>query len=225
MFESLGISKNMLPSVAGTFHGTLIICGSGRCVWDDLKKVEAQYLDIMSIKYTFEGNIIGATVYNGTANDNDTASAVAVNSLGEAFIAGESINSSGNADYLVFKCAWDSLQVPAPFTATAAYTEVLLAWQDNSGTEDGFHIQRKDGPCTSANAWALIHTALPDETSHTDKGLNVGQYCYRIQAYQDNGEASRWLEATATTSNPPAPVDLVATAVTTTQIKIGRAHV
>lgn len=49
MFESLGISKNMLPSVAGTFHGTLIICGSGRCVWDDLKKVEAQYLDIMAI--------------------------------------------------------------------------------------------------------------------------------------------------------------------------------
>lgn len=177
-------------------------------------------LDIMSIKYTYEGNIIGATIFNGTANNNDMASGIAVNSLGEAFIAGESINGSGNADYAVFKCAWDSLQVPAPFTATAAYTEVVLTWQDNSTSEDGFYIEKKSGSCSSGNPWVLNQTLPPNQTAFTDFGLNAGEYCFRIQAFRNNGETSRWLEKSVTTSTPPVPLNLTATAVTTTRINL-----
>lgn len=36
-FETLGISKNSLPAIAGKFSGRrLVIVGSGRCVWEDL---------------------------------------------------------------------------------------------------------------------------------------------------------------------------------------------
>lgn len=177
-------------------------------------------LDIMSIKYNYEGTIIGATIFNGSANNNDMASSVATNALGEAFIAGYTINAGGNADYVIFKCAWDSLQVPAPFNATAAYTEVVLTWADNSTSEDGFYIERKAGACSSGNPWSLIKTALPDTTTHTDIGLNVGEYCYRIQAYKSNGEASRWLEKSVTTSNPSAPSGLTAVTITPTKISL-----
>jgi hypothetical protein len=107
--------------------------------------------DMMSIKLDYEGNTIGATLYNGTADNYDYATAVAVNSLGEAFIAGYTRNSSGNDDYVVFKCAWDSLQVAAPFAAVPGYTDVALTWSDNSTTELGYTLERKTGSCSPAD--------------------------------------------------------------------------
>lgn len=35
--ENLGISKNQYPKMMGKYSGSLVICASGRCVWDDLE--------------------------------------------------------------------------------------------------------------------------------------------------------------------------------------------
>lgn len=36
--EALGLSMESMPKIANTYNGTLVICSSGRCVWDDLEK-------------------------------------------------------------------------------------------------------------------------------------------------------------------------------------------
>ncbi|MBI5142241.1 MAG: DUF2341 domain-containing protein [Nitrospirae bacterium] len=177
--------------------------------------------DILSVKYHYDGSIIGATLFSGISGGHDEASGVAINSLGEAFIGGYTTNASGNTDFLMFKCAWDHIQVPSPFTASAYYTQVALSWFDNATAEDGYRIERKNGNCASANAWQLIHTASANTTSYTDTGLNISAtYCYRIQSFENNGDESRWLESEATTVTPPAPTPISATPASTTLIRL-----
>jgi hypothetical protein len=39
-----------VPGVAGTFSGRAIVCGSGRCLWDDLKAVGEIQADYVAVK-------------------------------------------------------------------------------------------------------------------------------------------------------------------------------
>lgn len=37
--DALGLNLNALPKIAGTCKGRALVCGSARCLWDDLEKV------------------------------------------------------------------------------------------------------------------------------------------------------------------------------------------
>ncbi|MBI5739256.1 MAG: DUF2341 domain-containing protein [Nitrospirae bacterium] len=177
--------------------------------------------DIISVQYGAEGTFLGGSVYNGVANANDGAAAITVNSIGEAFAGGYTVNASGNADYVVFKITNNMLQPSAPLTTAPSYDEVVLSWSDNSLSEDGFHIERKTGLCSSSEPWSLIYAASANETSFTDTLLGIGaEYCYRVRAFKNNGETSLWTEQGSATFAPPAPSGLTASAADTTQIDL-----
>jgi uncharacterized delta-60 repeat protein len=172
--------------------------------------ITASDSDVIVVQYDHEGCFIGGTEYNGSAGDNDGAEAVGVNTIGEAFVGGYTVNTNGNTDYLVFKVQGDDLQVPTPFNATSPdYTQIDLQWTDNATGEDGYRLERKVGGCASTNSWVLIYEAPANTTTYSDTGLNIGaEYCYRIQAYNNNGSTSRWVEKAAMTLSPEAPSDL-----------------
>jgi len=177
--------------------------------------------DVLSVWYDAEGTFSGGMTFNGAANGTDEASSITVNNMGEAFIAGHTTNASGNSDYIVLKVTGYQLQPPAPLNAATSYTSVGLTWSDNSAVEDGFYVERKVGACDSGNPWVLIITASSNVTSYSDTLLNVGsQYCYRIQAFRNNGEASVWTETVTTTLSPSAPSGFTATAANTTQVNL-----
>ncbi|MBI4826972.1 MAG: DUF2341 domain-containing protein [Nitrospirae bacterium] len=177
--------------------------------------------DILSVWYNTEGAFNGGTTYNGASNGNDEASSIAVNNMGEPFIGGYTTNAGGNADYIVLKVTGYQLQPPVPLNAVPSYTTVDITWTDNSLIEDGYYLERKVGGCDSENPWALIYTAAANAVSYSDTLLNTGsQYCYRVQAYRNNGESSVWTEKATTTLTPSAPGGLSATAVNSTQIDL-----
>jgi len=63
--------------------------------------------------------------------------------------------------------------------------DVVLSWQDISGNETGFVIERKAG-----ETWTEIHTAAADDTSFTDDGIAAyGEYYYRMKAVNDSLES------------------------------------
>jgi hypothetical protein len=59
--------------------------------------------------------------------------------------------------------------------------EILLTWTDNSSSEDGFHIERKQG----LGAFVLAGSVGPGITQFVDSGLtpNTG-YLYRVKAFK-----------------------------------------
>ncbi|MEW6026546.1 MAG: fibronectin type III domain-containing protein [Planctomycetota bacterium] len=110
---------------------------------------------------------------------------------------------------------------PSNFTAVAAsYSQINLAWQDNSSDEDGFKIERG----TNGITYTLIATQYPNVTSYNDTGLSANtQYYYRIWASNANGDSSK-ASATATTPSIPVPTGpsgLVVTPIDANTINLG----
>ena len=109
---------------------------------------------------------------------------------------------------------------PAPTNLTAAPasgTQINLAWTDNSSTETGFIIQRKDG---TTGTYAQLTIVPPGTTSYQDTGLLANTtYFYQVLAANFVGNSPLSNEASATTPVPPAtPSDAEPTAVTTNSI-------
>lgn len=61
---------------------------------------------------------------------------------------------------------------------------VQLNWTDNSGNEEGFYLERKDGDSLSVNAYTVIKTLIAGATSVRDSAIApLTTYTYRIRAY------------------------------------------
>ncbi|MFO8008723.1 MAG: fibronectin type III domain-containing protein [Candidatus Brocadiia bacterium] len=75
-----------------------------------------------------------------------------------------------------------------------------LVWRDQSSNEDGFGIERQDG---GEGGFVLIDTVGPSEeiwVSYDDPGLDPNtEYCYRVYAYNANGNSGYSNTACATT--------------------------
>ena len=89
---------------------------------------------------------------------------------------------------------------PAPTGLTAAAygeTSIFITWQDNSGNETGFRLERtSDGGKT----WKEIAITAPNVTSYLDTGLEKGKtYDYRITAHSNLGDSPVITSANVTT--------------------------
>jgi M6 family metalloprotease-like protein len=112
--------------------------------------------------------------------------------------------------------------VPAPsgLSATAQSTSLIaLGWADNSGSEDGFTIERS----SDGSSWSALTTVVANTTSYNNSGLSPAQtWFYRVRAFEA-GDVSAWSNtASATTDDiPPAtPSGLSASAVSDSQINL-----
>lgn len=107
--------------------------------------------------------------------------------------------------------AVSSLLTPTNLTATAVSTgNITLAWTDNATGEDGYKVEKKTG-----GSFVEIATLPADAKAFTDTSLTDGTY--RVRAF-NNIPAFSFYSNEASAIN--APINLVATAVSTTQITL-----
>ncbi len=120
-------------------------------------------------------------------------------------------NSNGNQSRTVSLTVTSTPVIPpaAPsnLSATALSQSVIaLVWQDNSGNESGFKIERKTGT-TGTYSQITTVSAISGSGSggyYEDSGLAASTtYCYRIRAYNSAGDSSYSSESCATTQAPP----------------------
>ena len=124
--------------------------------------------------------------------------------------------TTGTSAYSAPAAAATPLPAPSGLTATAvSATQISLAWQDNSGNEDGFRIERCAGAgCTT---FGEIATVGANVAAYANPGLTAGTgYSYRVRAY--NGTGSSTYSNTAVV--PVAPTNLTATAVSGNEIDL-----
>jgi subtilisin family serine protease len=113
---------------------------------------------------------------------------------------------------------------PSNLTANGSSTSTMtLAWQDNSGDEQGFRVERCQG--AGCSDFVQVVELAANTTGYSDSGLQTGTtYSYRVRAFNTAGNSaySNVAEGTTTAapSVPNAPSNLVAVAVSTTQIDL-----
>jgi len=111
---------------------------------------------------------------------------------------------------------------PSDLVATAvSETQIDLTWNDNANNEDGFLIQRKIG---AGGTFVDLDTVGANVESYPDTSCDASTtYCYQVRAYNSYGDSAWSNEDCATTSGPAppaAPSNLVASAVSTSEIDL-----
>jgi hypothetical protein len=119
----------------------------------------------------------------------------------------------GNSGYSNTASATTDAPTPVPNTpsdlaATAAGTSsIALAWQDNSGNENGFRVERSTN---GTSGWAQVASLGANVTSWSNTGLAAStEYFYRVHAYNGTGNSGDSNVASATTDDEPPPPAIV----------------
>src|SRR5207244_18155 len=92
---------------------------------------------------------------------------------------------------------------PSNLSASAlSSSQINLTWQDNSGNETGFRIERAG---SSSGPWSQIATVGAGVKSYANAGLSGGTtYYYRVRAYNSRGSSSYSNTAVGTTMQDPS---------------------
>ena len=77
-----------------------------------------------------------------------------------------------------------ALLIAAPVYAAGSLT---LNWTDNSNNEDGFKIERKQGP---TGMFAEIAQVGVDVVTFSDVTPDLQEYCYRVRAFNAVGDST-----------------------------------
>lgn len=106
-------------------------------------------------------------------------------------------NIGYGASYIVYTSAGPPAAPSNLQVLSRRQTEIRLGWEDNSGNEEGFEIERSPNGHSS---WTQVGTVGADITSYTDTGLGLGiTYYYRVSAYNASGDSDYSNVAEATT--------------------------
>ncbi len=119
------------------------------------------------------------------------------------------LNELALCPFTVAQIGWtSSVPKPAPtapsglVASAASPSQVTLVWQDTSGVEDGFQIERRGG--TSAD-FSQIGVVSANSISYTDTSVSANTaYAYRVRAFNGTGVSPFTTEAPVITPSTPA---------------------
>ena len=96
------------------------------------------------------------------------------------------------------------VDAPSALAATVNGLDVYLTWQDNSGNESGFYIERAL-KVKGKYSYKRIGQVGPGTTSYADS-VSAGTYKYRLQAFNSTNISGYSNEVTVTVGNTTKPV-------------------
>ncbi|MFC1755277.1 fibronectin type III domain-containing protein, partial [Thermoproteota archaeon] len=183
---NLGNQAPLPPNAPSNLNATAVSSSQIDLTWDDNSNNE----DGFKIERKIVGGVysqiatVGANIenYPNTNLDPDTTyyyRVLAYNSVGDSGYSNEASATTNDTAPLA----------PSSLNATAvSSSQIDLTWDDNSGNESGFKIERKDK--SSGDMFIEIDTVGPDIAQYSDVRLaRKTRYRYRVRAYNAGGDS------------------------------------
>ena len=203
--------------------------------------ITAQATSNTEVQLTWQDNATTETGFTiersrGDANNFVEVTTVAANTtaytdqnlteITDYFYRVRAVNAGGGSAYTSIVSVKTQLGVPvAPSGLSAtplSQTKIQLAWQDNSTTETGYKVERKQ--VGEANFIEIANNLNAGTTTYEDATGLVAQttYVYRVRALNATGNSAYTTEANATTwiNVPQTPTDFTATPISQSEIKL-----
>jgi len=96
--------------------------------------------------------------------------------------------------------------------------QIELSWEDTSGNEAGYKVERKEG---EFGQWKQIASLSPNTVKYTDKLINNTKvYYYRIQGYDSANSTGYSNEIIVSLQKPEKPTELQAKSISSNEIKL-----
>ena len=90
------------------------------------------------------------------------------------------------------------------------WNSIKLKWNDNSGAEVGFKIERAPDSGGNPGTWTQIATNIASDPTYTDSGLaGSTKYWYRVRGYNSFGNSAYSNTDSATTANEPPTITTI----------------
>jgi len=108
------------------------------------------------------------------------------------------VNSEGNSAYSSEANGWTLPgQVTGGSGSAQSNTQINLSWNNPSGTETGYKVER-----ATSSGGSFSQIATPSGTSYNDTGLTLNTtYYYKVRAYNTGGNGAYSSEFNETTQN------------------------
>jgi len=220
-----------LPETGGAGPGNLIAVRVSdfevSLTWEDRSAEEAEFHIETATNEQFKGSLTITVPANVTGYSDKT-----VAPTGDTYYYRITAYTRGGDESLPSNVARVTIAVPGLAVPTtpnnlAATTggpgQVNLTWTDNSTNETGFMLERATDDDFTAGVVSV--TIVANATTYTDITVVAGKrYHYRLRAYNALGvsDPSDPVAVNASTSiqAPPAPANLAARALSSTQVRL-----
>jgi hypothetical protein len=123
--------------------------------------------DYATVAYSSAGAVLWTKHYNGPANGDDAATAVAVDRNGDVFVTGSSTGSGTGCDYATIK--YSSSILPAHLDFQSLNNQLVLSWANSD-----FSLQ-------FAAAITGTFTNIPGATSPYTNTITTSQQYFRLK--------------------------------------------
>jgi hypothetical protein len=178
----------------------------------------------------FHGSIDEVRIFNRALSDSEVATMAAAAGVSVSYDSyidtGVLPDHTYNYQVTAIKtaaCSWEgpaasdsaisALLTPCPLNAVASNTNTVnLAWTDNFGTEDGYHIDRCEGAgclssCDADTANCRVGATTTDNVNFSDSTVVPGTtYTYQAEAFKGAVGAWDWLSSCIKDVTAPLPV-------------------
>lgn len=204
-----------LPAAPTSLGAVVVNFGRIDLTWHDNANNETKY----TLQKTTDTTASWSTVANLPANTTSDSSAGLTDGTKYYYRVFAS-NSAGNSGFSNTASAVTPMNPPTNLAANqVGARSIKLTWQDNSGSELGYSIERKLG---SSGTYVAIDSVGTNVSTFTDSTGTLGnQYFYRVRGYNSLVTSAYSNEVNLTLAgSPAAPTNLTATATNFSRIDL-----
>ncbi len=183
VFETKITSGATAPTSPTSLAAAVVSSSQINLTWQDNSADETGFKIERRLTPTDQWTLLATTITNVTSFPN-TSLTDGIKYYYRVY----AFNANGNSTFSNEVNAVTTMLAPTNLTVQTVTSQVTLSWTDNSQSEDGYSIERRQG---STGQFVKVSDVNRNISTYTETPLNDGtKYFYRVFAFNTNGNSA-----------------------------------